>query len=90
MSDRGNDRVVDIFDAEGRFVDSVVLAFPDRTLRHSYTKGLVTADGFYFAAEQDRDGLVSIGKYRVPDAGLFPTISKSSDVMRIPPAGPRL
>lgn len=73
MSGRGNDRVVDIFDAEGRFVDSVVLAFPDRTLRHSYTKGLVTADGFLFVAEQDRDGLVSIGKYRVLDAGLFPS-----------------
>lgn len=72
MSDRGNDRVVDIFDAEGRFVDSVVLAFPDRTLRHSYSKGLVTEDGFLILPEQDRDGLVSIGKYRVPDAGLFP------------------
>lgn len=72
MSDGGNDRVVDIFDAEGRFVDSVVLAFPDRTLRHNYSKGLVTEDGFLFVPEQDRDGLVSIGKYRVPDAGLIP------------------
>jgi hypothetical protein len=73
MSDRGNDRVVDIFDAEGRFVDSVVLAYPDRTLRHNYTKSLVTADGILYVAEQDREGLVSIGKYRVPDAGLFPS-----------------
>lgn len=73
MSDRGNDRVVDIFDAEGRFVDSVVLAYPDRTLRHNYTKSLVTADGILYVAEQDREGLVSIGQYRVPDAGLFPS-----------------
>lgn len=72
MKERGNDRLVDIFDAEGRFVDSVVLAFPDRTLRHSYSKALVVDDGFLFIAEQDRDGLVSIGKYRIPDAGLFP------------------
>jgi hypothetical protein len=90
MSDRGNDRVVDIFDAEGRFVDCVVLAFPDRALRHHYAKSLVTADGSFVVAEQDRDGLVSIGKYRVPDAGLFPTIPRSSGGMRIHRPGPRL
>jgi hypothetical protein len=72
MKERGNDRLIDVFDAEGRYVDSVILEFPDRTLRHSYSKGLVTADGFLFIPEQDRDGLVSIGKYRIPDAGLFP------------------
>ena len=72
MMERGNDRLVDVFDAEGRYIDSVILEFPDRTLRHNYSKGLVTADGFLFIPEQDRDGLVSIGKYRVPDAGLFP------------------
>jgi hypothetical protein len=72
MTDRGNDRQVDVFDAGGRYVDSFVLDFPDRGLRHTYTKSLVTADGFYFVAEQDRDGLVSIGKYRVEDSDLFP------------------
>jgi hypothetical protein len=72
MSERGNDRLVDVFDAEGSFVDSLVLDFPDRLLRHCYTKGLVTADGFYFVPEQDRDGLVSIGKYRIADPDLFP------------------
>lgn len=56
-----------------RSVAGVVLAFPDRTLRHDCSKGLVTEDGFLFVPEQDRDGLVSIGKYRVPDAGLFPS-----------------
>jgi hypothetical protein len=72
MAERGNGRLVDVFDADGRFVDSFTLEFPDRALRHSYSKGLVTADGFYFVPEQDEDGLVSIGKYRIPDAGLFP------------------
>jgi len=72
MKERGNDRLVDVFDTEGRYVDSIILEFPDRTLRHSYSKGLITADGFYFVPEQDEDGLVSIGKYRIPDAGLYP------------------
>jgi hypothetical protein len=72
MEKNGNGRLVDVFDAEGRFVDSFRLEFPDRTLRHSYSKGLITADGFYFVPEQGEDGLVSIAKYRIVDADLFP------------------
>jgi len=72
MKERGNDRLVDVFDADGRFVDSFTLEFPDPVLRHSYSKGLITADGFYFVPEQDEDGLASIGKYRIPDVDLFP------------------
>jgi len=77
MEKNGNGRLVDVFDAEGRFVDSFRLEFPDRTLRHSYSKGLITSDGFYFVPEQGEDGLVSIGKYRIPDADLFPVRTAS-------------
>ena len=71
----GNDQQVDVFDADGRYIDSVLLRFPDNGLNHraARRKSLVTDDGFIFLPEQDEDGLVSIGKYRIPDAGLFPS-----------------
>jgi len=72
MEENGNERLIDVFDAEGRFVDSFRLEFPDDRLDHHYSKGLITADGFLFLPEQDEDGLVSIGKYRIHDADLFP------------------
>ena len=77
MEKNGNGRLVDVFDAEGRFVDSFRLEFPDRTLRHSYSKGLITSDGFYFVPEQGEDGLISIGKYRIVDTDLFPVRTAS-------------
>ena len=70
--ENGDDRIVDIFDADGRFVDSIRLDFPNDGLRHGYSKGLLTNEGYYFVPEQDEDGLVSIAKYRILDASLFP------------------
>jgi hypothetical protein len=70
----GNDQQVDVFDAECRFIDSVLLRFPDdgRNHRAVCRKSLVTEDGFLILPEQEEDGLVSIGKYRIADADLFP------------------
>ena len=65
MKKNGNGRLVDVFDAEGRFVDSFRLEFPDEKIKHNYSKGLISGDGFLFVPEQDEDGLVSIGKYRI-------------------------
>ncbi|MDH4196623.1 MAG: hypothetical protein OEW05_04380 [Candidatus Aminicenantes bacterium] len=70
----GNDQQVDIFDAAGRFIDSVLLRFPEdgRNHRAARRKCLVTEDGFLILPEQEEDGFVSIGKYRIADADLFP------------------
>jgi hypothetical protein len=75
MKSDGNDHLVDIFDAEGRFVDSVILRYPPGGRDHRFMARwtLMTDDGFFFVPEQEEDGLVSIGKYRIPDADLFPT-----------------
>ena len=78
MKSDGNDHLVDIFDADGRFVDSIRLDFlrdPPGGRDHRFLARwtLMTDDGFYFVPEQEEDGLVSIGKYRIPDANLFPT-----------------
>jgi hypothetical protein len=70
----GNDQQVDVFDGSGRFVDSFFLHFPEsgRNHRSARKKSLITDDGFLVLPEQEEDGLVSIGKYRIVDADLFP------------------
>jgi hypothetical protein len=70
----GDDQQVDVFDDSGRFVDSFFLHFPEsgRDHRVAKRKSLITEDGFLILPEQEEDGLVSIGKYRILDAGLFP------------------
>jgi hypothetical protein len=63
----GNDQQVDVFDAAGRFIDCFFLRFPPgpRDHRRVRTKSLVTDAGFFFVPEQEEDGLVTIGKYKV-------------------------
>jgi hypothetical protein len=76
----GNERLVDVFDAEGRFVDSFYLQFPDAGRNHRISKSLITDEGILFIPEEEEDGLISIGKYRILDAGLFPASSAAGDV----------
>jgi hypothetical protein len=63
----GNDQQVDVFNADGRFIDSFLLRFPPgpRNHRSVRRKSLVTDDGFFFVPEQEEDGLVTIGKYKI-------------------------
>ena len=74
MKPDGDDQLVDVFDGGGRFVDSVVFRFPAGKRNHRGVARwtLMTDDGFFYIPEQEEDGLVSIGKYRVVDADLFP------------------
>jgi hypothetical protein len=74
MKPDGDDHQVDVFDADGRYVDSVILRFPagDRNHRAAARWTLMTDDGLFIVPEQEADGLVSIAKYRIPDASLFP------------------
>jgi len=74
MKPNGDDQQVDVFDAEGRFIDNLVLRYPAGGRNHRAVARwtLLTDDGFFIIPEQEEDGLVSIGKYRIVDAGLFP------------------
>jgi len=74
MKPDGDDHQVDVFDADGRFIDSIVLRYPagSRNHRRMARWTLMTDDGTFVIPEQEEDGLVSIGKYRIPDAELFP------------------
>jgi hypothetical protein len=58
---------VDVFDAAGRYIDSFFLRFPASGRNHQAVrrKSLVTDDGFFFVPEQEEDGLVTIGKYKI-------------------------
>jgi hypothetical protein len=68
----GNDQEVDLFDGAGRFADSVILRFPTTGQNHLARWTLLTNDGFFFMPDQEEDGLISIVKYRIVDADLFP------------------
>ncbi|MEW5901529.1 MAG: 6-bladed beta-propeller [Acidobacteriota bacterium] len=63
----GNDQQVDVFDSAGRFIDSFFLRFPPGPRNHQVAKrkSLLTEDGFLFVPEQEEDGLVTIGKYKL-------------------------
>lgn len=65
----GDDQQVDVFDAAGRFIDSFFLHFPasGRNHRIARRKTLITDDGYLFVPEQEEDGLVTIGKYKIRD-----------------------
>ncbi|TFH34658.1 MAG: hypothetical protein E4G99_09050 [Anaerolineales bacterium] len=68
----GDDQQVDVFDAAGRFIDSYFLRFPTSERNHRIVrrKALITDDGYLFIPEQEEDGLVTIGKYKIRDLGL--------------------
>jgi hypothetical protein len=62
-------RLVDVFDAQGRYVDCFFLEFPP-----GFTPGLtlgkiVLKDGFLYTVDEDAEGFFSIGKYEILDPG---------------------
>lgn len=71
MKPDGDDQQVDLFDTIGRYVDSFILRFPAGRRTHRARWTLLTDDGFFFIPEQEDDGLISIGKYRIGNSGLF-------------------
>ena len=62
-----SERLIDVFDLNGAYIDSFTLRFPDTGMRHFYGDRSITDDGFLFAVEQDNEGYISIGKYRIID-----------------------
>lgn len=65
--DNDSKRLVDVFDMEGKYIDSFYLQFPLNNKTHWIGNSLLTDSGFIFIPEQDQDGFVSIGKYRIKD-----------------------
>jgi hypothetical protein len=67
-----NDQQVDVFDASGRYIDSFVLHFPSSGRNHvrARRKMLITDDGYLFVPEEEKDGLVTIAKYKMRDPAI--------------------
>jgi hypothetical protein len=65
--DNDTKRLVDVFDMEGRYIDSFYLQFPLNNEAHWIEISILSDDGFIFIPEQSEDGFVSIGKYRIKD-----------------------
>jgi hypothetical protein len=72
----GTERLIDIFNPKGCFLDSFYLRFKSKEKQHRYGNSLVTDDGFVFVPEQDEEGLVSIGKYQIKDTRMIPSLRK--------------
>jgi hypothetical protein len=72
MKPDGNDQQVDVFDTAGNIIDSFFLHFPASGRNHCNVrkKSLITEDGFFFIPEEEEDGLVTIGKYKIRDLTL--------------------
>jgi len=65
--DNNSKWIVDVFDMEGKYIDSFYLQFPLNNETHWIGNSILSDDGFIFIPEQNQDGLVSIGKYRIKE-----------------------
>lgn len=62
-------RLVDVFDAQGRYIDCFFLEFPPG-LTPGLTHGKIALrDGFLYTVDEDAEGFFSIGKYEILDPG---------------------
>ncbi len=77
MKPNGDDQQVDVFDEAGRFIDNLVLRYPAGGRSHRARWTVLTDDGIFIIPEEEKDGLISIGKYRIVDADLFPSMPGS-------------
>lgn len=65
--DSGTKRHVDVFNMEGKYIDSFYLQFPLNNARHWIGTTILSDDGYILIVEQNQDGFISIGKYRIKD-----------------------
>ena len=65
--DNNSKRLVDVFDMEGKYIDSFYLQFLLNNETHWIGNSILSDDGFIFLPEQNQDGFVSIGKYRIKE-----------------------
>jgi hypothetical protein len=63
--DSKQNRLVDVFDSNGRYVDNFYLQFPDGHTRRIYP-GRIAIDGdIVYTIDEDTEGFMSIGKYSI-------------------------
>ena len=63
-------RLVDVFDAQGRYIDNFFLDFPSGFTPSGLILGrVVLKDGFIYTVDEDAEGFFSIAKYKILDPG---------------------
>ena len=63
-------RLVDVFDAQGKYVDNFFLEFPSGITPSGLILGrVVLKDGFIYTVDEDAEGFFSIAKYKILDPG---------------------
>ena len=66
--DGDNNRLVDVFDMDGAYIDSFYLAYPEGRLPRNFAYGTVAVKGDHFySVDEDEEGFFSIAKYTVID-----------------------
>lgn len=63
--DSKQNRLVDVFDLNGRFVDGFYLHFPGSFNRMIYPGRMATDGVFVYTIDEDSDGFMSVGKYSI-------------------------
>ena len=61
------DWLIDVYDMEGKYIDSFFLCFPNDIEPKRYGNiQIIARKNFLFSVDQDKEGYYSIAKYRVP------------------------
>ncbi len=62
-----NEWLIDVYDRDGKYIDSFFLCFPDDIEPKRYQNIQIIAwENFLYSVDQDKEGYYSIGKYRIP------------------------
>lgn len=63
-----DNRLIDVFDMEGNYIDCFYFQFPENNMNHNPVHSLISDDGFLYIPEENNEtGLISIGKYKIKD-----------------------
>jgi hypothetical protein len=66
--DAGKNRLVDVFDKDGRYIDCFYLKFPGGFAERYINPGFIVVRGdFLYMIDEDAEGFKSIGKYKIED-----------------------
>jgi len=66
--DKEKGTLIDVYNFEGKYIDSYYMKFPERIVRDRYTLEPVVVRGdFLYALEKDEDVTYEISKYKIED-----------------------
>jgi hypothetical protein len=65
---KGKNKLIDVFDLDGNYIDCFYLEYPDNNYYHRSFDTIISDDGFFYVPEENIEtGLFSINKYAIED-----------------------